>query len=426
MGLRLTSAVTIGKLAGLVSQRLNLGGGTTFPGLLVRKLDPSSLRLLSHRLPQGAIVVTGTNGKTTTTRMISNMLSAAGWRVVHNRSGANLVTGVVSALARDASLAGQPRADVGLFEVDEAMLPAMVGEASPRVVVITNLFRDQLDRYGEVDYVAAVWRKALRGLGPGSTLVLNADDPLVASLGRDYLERAEPGPRVLYYGIQDASKGRPQLDHAADSKNCTECGTPYRYEVVYYGHVGQYACPGCGLRRPQPQVYAASVQPDGLRGTEVRLGTPAGNLLVRVSIPGLYNVYNALAAASAGLALDLGSNAVRQGVERFTAAFGRIERVSADGREVYLVLVKNPVGFNQVLHTLFSGDEKRRVFILINDNFADGTDVSWLWDVDFELMADKVEFAVTAGTRGEDMANRLKYALVEPSLVTSMGNLHHP
>jgi len=430
VGVRLSAAVAVGKLAGMVSQRLNLGGGTTVPGLLVRKLDPSSLRLLAERLPQGGVVVTGTNGKTTTTRLISSILAAAGWRVVHNRSGANLVTGVISALARDANLAGRPRADVGLFEVDEAMLPVMLHEMKPRVLLITNLFRDQLDRYGEVDHVAAVWRQSLPVLGSDSTLVLNADDPLVASLGRE-LDAGPERPRVIYYGIEDASQGHSELDHTADSRNCVQCGVPYSYEVVYYGHVGKYFCSQCGLRRPRPAVYATEVKPDGLKGSSLRLATPAGEMALRIGIPGLYNVYNALAAASAGIALGLETGQIQRGVENFTAAFGRIERVEVEGREVYLILVKNPAGFNQVIRTLFSGPtkgdegEKRNVFIVINDNFADGTDVSWLWDVDFELMAGKVKFVLTGGTRAEDMANRLKYALVEPSHVTSFGSLSH-
>lgn len=410
--MRLAVAVSAGKAVAFLSRHLNLGGGTTFPGEVARRIEPRLLEKMAGRLPNGCVVVTGTNGKTTTSRMISNALRLVGLAPVHNRSGANLIGGVTSALLNSSNLLGVPSGNVGLFEVDEASLPQAVAETRPRVVVVTNLFRDQLDRYGEIDFVAGLWRNALSSLPPTSTVVLNADDPLVASLG------ASPAAQVLYYGIEDATYGLPGLQHAADSKRCLSCGTPYKYEVVYYGHVGKYSCPNCGLSRPQPNVYVEKLVLRGTSGTDVGLHLPQGRLSVAVNLPGLYNVYNTLAAIACCSALGIPADVLKRGVESFSAAFGRIERIDIDGKQAFLALVKNPVGFNEVLRMLFVDDDPKDLLIIINDNIADGTDISWLWDVDFELLRGKVRSVVVSGTRAEDMQLRLKYALVDMELVS--------
>lgn len=366
---------------------------------------------MTSRLQRGSIVVTGTNGKTTTTRIISNILRVAGLKPVHNRSGANLVGGITSALLNSATIIGKPAGDIGLFEVDEANLPVVVAETKPAVVVINNLFRDQLDRYGEIDYVASLWRRALRQLPACACVVLNADDPLVASL------RDSVAGRVLYFGIQDERYGMPTLEHAADSKSCVACGARYTYSVAFYGHMGKYVCPNCGAGRPVPDLAATEVWLDGTEGAELSLTTSNGPLAVKLGLPGLYNVYNALAAAAASVALGLPLEYVRAGIGSFSAAFGRIERIRMDDRLVFLALVKNPIGFNQVLRTLLLDDVPKDLLIIINDNIADGTDISWLWDVDFEVLQGRVKSVVVSGTRAEDMAVRLKYAQVDTSLV---------
>jgi UDP-N-acetylmuramyl tripeptide synthase len=418
---RLGSAVLAGNLAGFLSRRLGAGGGTTLPGELATRLDPQVLPKLSARLARGSIVVTGTNGKTTTSRLISSVLSEAAWRPVHNRAGANLLSGVTSALISQSSLRSRLVADVGLFEVDEAVMPEAVARTHPRVVVVTNLFRDQLDRYGEVDYLAGVWRKALSSLPPDATVVLNADDPLVASLG------AGLAARVVYFGVDDESVGALALEHAADSKVCLACGTPYDYSVAYYGHVGKYRCPNCGQGRPEPSVVACSVSLAGVDGASLVVGTPQGDVNLSLRLPGLYNVYNALAATAGCLSMGVELDAVKAGVDSFVAAFGRIERVRVEDKTAFLALVKNPVGFNQVIRTVFGPEgvvpaEPRNALILINDHFADGTDISWLWDVDFELLRGRVGFVVVGGTRAEDMAVRLKYAGVDAAAVTVEGS----
>ncbi|MBI2201770.1 MAG: DUF1727 domain-containing protein, partial [Armatimonadetes bacterium] len=409
--MRLDAAIVAGKLVASLSRRLNFGGGTTLPGGITRRIDPGALGKMTGRLRQGCVVVTGTNGKTTTTRMISNMLQVAGLKPVHNRSGANLVSGVTSALLNSSSITGRPGGDIGLFEVDEANLPLVVAEAKPTVVVINNLFRDQLDRYGEIDYIAGLWRKALRQLPSSARVVLNADDPLVASLGKSL------AASVLYFGIEDERYGRATLEHAADSKSCVSCGARYAYAVAFYGHVGKYSCPNCGAKRPIPDLGADSISLNGTVGAELLMRGPQGPLNVRLGLPGMYNVYNALAAAATGLALGLPLEDVKAGIEGFSAAFGRIERIQIEDKLIFLALVKNPIGFNEVLRTILLDGAQKDLLIVINDNIADGTDISWLWDVDFEVLQTRTRRVVVAGTRAEDMAVRLKYALVDPSKV---------
>ncbi len=409
---RLAAAVVAGQLTTFVSRRLGVGGGTTAPGHLVRALDPGAIASIATRIPQGTIVVTGTNGKTTTSRMISTLLRKAGLRVLHNRSGANLISGIASTLVNGSTITGRPKAEVGLFEVDEAAFPMAVQQLRPRLCVLTNLFRDQLDRYGEVDYLSRLWRETLTSLPASSIALLNADDPRIASLG-DGLSC-----RVLYYGVEDPSLGGATLAHASDSRFCTHCGAPYDYSIVFYSHLGHYRCPSCGQARPSPQLRIVGSRLLSTDGSQLQLESPAGSVELEVRVPGVYNVYNALAAAGVGVAMGIDLDTVRSGLAGFSAAFGRVERVQLQGRQLFLALVKNPVGFNEVLSTILRDPGQKGLMIVINDLFADGTDVSWLWDVDFEMLAGRVQFAITSGLRAADMAVRLKYAGVEPALIS--------
>lgn len=411
MGARLTAALLAGRAAAGLSRRLGLGGGTVISGHVVPRIAPNALPAIVRRLPLGSVVVSGTNGKTTTSRLVAHLLRASNVRPLHNRAGANLLTGLVSAVVEQTSLKGQPRADIGLFEVDEATLPAAVRALQPRSVLLTNVFRDQLDRYGEVHFIYQTWRDSLAALPPGSNLVLNADDPLVAALG-------DGRAGVTYFGLGDPSLALDRPPHAADARLCIRCGARYEVGVTFYGHLGYYHCPACGLSRPRPQIEATSCRLDGDRGTDLRIETPAGGFSARLRLPGLYNVYNALAATATALGLGLGPAAIARDLETFTAAFGRLERVSVEERQLFLALVKNPVGFTEVLRTIVPTEQAVNLAIFINDNFADGTDVSWLWDVDFELLRGRVNVAVCSGTRAEDMAVRLKYAgLPQPRIV---------
>src|SRR5919107_716376 len=404
---RLSAAILAARAAQAASRTLKRGGGTTYPGVVARRVDPKVLTKLSRRLPHGSAAITGTNGKTTTTRMVSDILRSAGVRVANNSTGANLVTGVTATLVSDSSLFGKPSSEMGLFEVDEASVPKVAVEADLSLLAVLNLFRDQLDRYGELSYPAKVIASAFPDLPAGGTVVLNADDPLVASLGRG-------AKRPVFFVVEDSALDTGTLQHIADSKDCPVCGTALRYKAVYFGHVGVYRCPNCSFARPEAAYTATRIRMNGPEGTSFVLTTPEGEHEAHIGLPGLYNVYNALAAAAVAAEAGVRTESIVRSLEEFGGAFGRVERVRAGDKEVFLLLIKNPVGFNEILRTFVTGGDARYVLIAINDNHADGRDVSWLWDVDFEMLVDAraegrtagMDPFVVSGTRAEDMAVR--------------------
>ena len=362
---------------------------------------------MASELEEGSVLVSATNGKTTTAAMIAACLEADGRPVVHNRAGSNMAWGVATALLD----AGREPSQLGLFEVDEAWLPRVADAIGPRLLLLSNLFRDQLDRYGELELLADRWAQLVARLDGRAAFVLNADDPLVADLGRG---RAG----VTYFGLEDDSQALQGMQHAADSKHCRNCGAPYRYEAVYMGHLGRYSCPSCGRERPQPQVAATAVALDGMRGSRVTLQAPDGEISFTLPLPGLYNVYNALAAAATALVLGVAPATVGRALEGFGGAFGRVETIPIDGRELSILLIKNPAGANEVLRTLTIENGKHDLWLALNDRTADGRDVSWIWDADFEVLAGHVRRATCTGTRAEEMALRLKYAGLDVPIVT--------
>ncbi|HEX6723906.1 MAG TPA: MurT ligase domain-containing protein [Gaiella sp.] len=396
MGARLTLEASAARLVGRLSRAAGRGGGTTLPGKLVWKLDPGAVDALAARLPDGVALVSATNGKTTTTAMASSILSPAR-TLAWNNSGANLASGIAS------TLLAADGAELGLLEVDEFVLPEVMRRTHPRVVSLGNLFRDQLDRYGELEHIAERWRDAVVELDPAATLVANADDPLVAAL-------AEGRESALLFGVDDPRRARPDLQHASDSKYCIRCGHPYRYDAAYVGHLGAYQCESCGHARPTLDVAARAIEPQGLDGIAFDLHAPAGTRRVRLAVPGLYNVYNALAAASLALSLGLALDDVGVGLERFRAAFGRFERFSVGDRGFLLLLVKNPAGANEALRTLEEGGVPHVLVVALNDRIADGRDVSWIWDVDFEPVLERAERIVVSGERAAELALRFTYA----------------
>ena len=377
-------------------------GGTTAPGRVLLRLDRHAIRRLGSRLGAGVVLVSATNGKTTTASMIASALERAAIPVVRNRAGSNMHWGVATALLD----AGRRPDELGLFEVDEAWLVPVAEELDPRMLVLGNLFRDQLDRYGELETLADRWAELTAERAGRSALVLCADDPLVADLGRDR-------EGVTYFGVEDDSLALPELQHAADSKHCRRCGHPYRYDAIYMGHLGRYRCPNCGRERPAADVAAERVVLHGMSGSDVELRTPAGRVTVRLPLPGLYNVYNALAATAAALGLGASLEHVQAGLERMSAVFGRVETIPVSGRDVSILLVKNPAGTNEVLRTLTLEGGELDVWLALNDRIADGRDVSWIWDADFELLAGRVRNVTCSGTRAEEMALRLKYAGID-------------
>jgi lipid II isoglutaminyl synthase (glutamine-hydrolysing) len=394
--MRLPLEIAIARAAGRLSRLARRGGGTTLPGKLLATLDPGAVSALAERLPLGTAIVSATNGKTTTATLVAGIL-APRMRLAYNSSGANLVSGVASTLlvARDAEL--------GLFEVDEGAFPDVARRIRPRAVCLANLFRDQLDRYGELEQIAERWRGAVAELRPESTLVVNADDPQIANLAA---ERSE----TVTFGLDDPAQARPSLQHAADSKYCLRCGTPYAYAAAYVGHLGDYRCPACGQGRPPLTIAARAVRLEGLEAASFDLVTPEGTRRVRLGLPGLYNVYNALAAASLCRALGASLDEIGAGLAGARPAFGRFERIAIGDRAVLLLLIKNPAGANEVVRTLLAGGPPSVAVIALNDAIADGRDVSWIWDVDFEPLLERLERLVVSGDRAAELALRCKYA----------------
>ena len=382
-----------------LSRRLGRGAGMTIPGKLLSKVDPGAIDRLATRLPAGTAVISATNGKTTTSAMAAEILRRR-FTLAHNHSGANLVSGVAS------TLLAAPHAELGLLEVDEGALPEVLRRVRPRAVALGNLFRDQLDRYGELELIAERWRAAVSELPQTTVVVVNGDDPQVGSLGSG-----------LVYGVDDPAVARPSLQHAADSKYCIRCGTPYDYRAAYVGHLGDYHCPTCGHERPPLDVAARSIELHGLERTDFDLVTPHGTRRIRLALPGLYNVYNALGAAALALALDVPLDDVAAGLGRFSAAFGRFERIAVDDKRLLLLLIKNPAGANEVIRTLVDGGAPTVAVVALNDGIADGRDVSWIWDVDFEPLLDGLETVVATGERAAELALRFKYGGFDESRI---------
>jgi UDP-N-acetylmuramyl tripeptide synthase len=409
--------LALARATGALSRRTGRGGGTTAPGRLLLRLAPDAVSRLGAGLSDGATIVSATNGKTTTAGMIAAILQAAGRRPVHNRAGSNMSWGVATALL-------EQHGREGLFEVDEAWLPRMAAELDPKLIVLSNLFRDQLDRYGELEKLADDWAAMVVARAGRSAFALNADDPLVADLGRDReLHRRD---EVTYFGLEDASQALPQLQHAHDAKHCRRCGAPYAYARAFVGHLGHYTCPNCGADRPEPDVAATKVELHGMDGSSATVRVPGGEVALELPLPGLYNVYNALAALSAGLRLGIDAEVAAAALASVEAAFGRVETIEVAGVAVSILLIKNPAGANEVLRTLrleaarvADGPPKPGIdlWIALNDRIADGRDVSWVWDADFELLEGAVRRIWCSGTRAAEMAVRLKYAGVDPELL---------
>ena len=394
--MRLALELALARSVGRLSRLAGRGGGTTIPGKILATIDPGSVSTLAARLPRGTAAISATNGKTTTTALVAAIVGKR-VRLAHNGSGANLVSGVASTLieARDAEL--------GLFEVDEGAFPEIARRIRPRAVCLGNLFRDQLDRYGELEQIAERWRAAVAELPEETTLVVNADDPQVGDL-------AVSRPGSVTFGIDDPAQARPTLQHASDSKYCLRCGTPYVYAAAYVGHLGDYRCPACGHARPSLDLVARAIELHGLEAVSFDLVTPEGTRRVRLGLPGLYNVYNGLAAAALSRALGATLEEIARGLESAPPAFGRAERIDLGSRRLLLLLIKNPAGANEVVRTVVAAEAPRVAVVALNDAIADGRDVSWIWDVDFEPLLDCLERVVVSGGRAAELALRFTYA----------------
>lgn len=406
--MRFQLAVLAAKLSSRLIQTLNLGGGTSYPGWIAQRIDHDVLSKLNQQLTRGSIFITGTNGKTTTTTLIRKMLEQSGHGVVHNKTGANLMAGITVSFLRNANLFGTIHKEAAVIETDEGIFPQLCEVIQPELVVVTNFFRDQLDRYGELDKTISYIRLGLTKLPVGSKVLLNADDPMVVGLS------GIEGLQYFYFGINDPNMTVDEMHQIAEGKFCPRCGTMLEYQHYYFSHMGDYSCPNCGFHRPQPHFWADEVKLKGLLGSTVQLSStsePAQE--IRSSLPGLYNIYNLLAAYAAAGIFGVSVAHRAKSIEEFQSVFGRMERIQANGKEVIMALVKNPTGWNEVMRTLFQHQGKYHLFIALNDQIPDGTDVSWIWDADAEqLLAclPSITGFTISGSRAYDMAVRLKYA----------------
>ncbi len=411
--LRAGLAIVAGRTAGALSRRLHLGGGTSVVGLVAQRVYPDIIEHLATQLEQGCVIVTGTNGKTTTSSFIASILQNAGLRVLHNKEGSNMMRGIATAFVTHASPLGKldkKQRAISVLEIDEATLPQALQSVTPRMIVFNNLFRDQLDRYGEVDSIASRWRTVIATLPTETILVLNADDPTIASLGEEFTGKK------IYYGIDDPAlnlltqENTTEWHQVIDTRACWRCGSEYTYDIRFYSHMGHYLCPNCGVKRPQPEVRADHVQSESFDRLRVQITAEDQQQETVIPLPGIYNIYNALAAIATAQALHISWEPILNGIEQFQPVFGRGESIEVEGKTLRLLLAKNPTGFNEVLRTLFSDDTAKHILFVLNDRIADGEDVSWIWDVDFERAVGNTKNLTVTGTRARDLALRLKYA----------------
>ncbi len=400
MDFRQSLAILAGKTVSAVI-KLKGGGATAAPGYYALKIDPNLVGKLAKNLDKN-ILVSGTNGKTTTSRLISQILSQR-YQVVHNRQGSNLLRGIASTLLKNAPNGNQK--EVGLWEVDEATLKEAVLQTSPDIIVLLNLFRDQLDRYGEVNSLRAKWQKIVSSLPENTTLILNADDPGIA-----YLAKFANG-KVVFFGVEDKKIDLPEITNVGDTRYCPNCSKKLIFTTQFSSHIGHYHCPNCSFKRPKPNISASNLKFNPDFSTSLTLTIDSQKSTVHYNLPGLYNVYNVLAAASA-TQTELSLAEIKSKITGFSAAFGRFQKIEIANKNILIFLVKNPTGANEVLRTLATS-KNLNIIAILNDNFADGRDVSWIWDTNWEVLAKSVKTLSTSGIRGWDLANRLKYASIK-------------
>jgi lipid II isoglutaminyl synthase (glutamine-hydrolysing) len=402
---RLALALAAGKGSGAAGRFLNVSGGTSLPGAIARRVDPLVLQKVAAASKARKAAITGSNGKTTTCRMLAALAQANGISVAQNRSGSNLLQGVTSVAVRGADLRGRMRAQLLLLEVDEATMRRVTPEVTPDMVLVTNIFRDQLDRFGELYSMARMLEAAIEALPRHGSAVLNGDDALVASLA----PRAQA--RRLYFGLRVDGVGSEVPEHSADTIRCVHCQHALTFRQVYMSHLGDYECRGCGTKRPDLDIAVTAIHasPDG--GNDVTAETPAGPMQVHVPLPGLHNVYNAAAAIAGAFALGtLEPGSARSALESLRPAFGRLEEIKAGGRRAVLSFVKNPTSYNATLRLILQRPGRKHVLAAHSNTVVDGEDFAWLWDVDLEALVPDLASLVVSGTRAEEVALRMKYA----------------
>ncbi|MBN3941895.1 MAG: Mur ligase family protein [Nostoc sp.] len=384
--LRLGFAVSVAKSVTFIVRALRLGAASVLPGSIARRIEPRLLQLLSQQVKNGVILIAGTNGKTTTALLLSTILERKGFRVTHNSTGANLENGLMTALLESTNLLGTLNADYAILEVDENIVPRVLTPLQPRIILCLNLFRDQLDRYGEVDTISKRWTKVISTLPAETVVIPNADDPTLSNLGQQLRQR------VLFFGLNEPEHYLEAIPHAVDSIYCPKCGHSLDYKGVYLSHLGDFTCPKCGFSKSKPTLES----------------NEWSQILV-----GLYNKYNTLAAATAAIELGVDEATIRDTINNFQAAFGRAEDLVINGKRVRILLSKNPVGTNETIRVVTQSTDKTTLLVL-NDRTPDGTDVSWIWDVDTEKLVERGGTLVVSGDRVYDMALRLRYSQKSP------------
>ncbi len=416
---RLSLAISAGKLAGASGRLLRVGGGTSLPGLIARRIDPDVLKSVVGASKAKKIVITGSNGKTTTARMTAAMAANNGKSVSHNRAGSNLLQGVTSVVVNFADIFGRLNSDVLLFEIDEGTMPLAIPEISPDVVVITNIFRDQLDRYGELYSVARALDKTLEELPESATILLNGNDPQVANFGQ------KAKAKRLFFGLETTEVGTPVPEQSADIIRCIHCQEDFQYEIAYISHLGIYRCPNCGYTLPPLDIAATSIKlaSDGQGPTQVELRTPQGTMTLEIALPGLHNVYNAAAAIGASLAAGFEKEKLPPALVSIKPAFGRLEKIQAGDQTIYLSFVKNPTSFNLILRLIAQHPGKKHILLAASHTIVDGEDFSWLWDIEIEEVAQDIADVVCSGNKPEELAMRLKYAEIPVDKISQNADL---
>ncbi len=401
--MRLFLAILAARLTAFLA-KIKGGKSSSVPGAVALKICPDLVARLSSQVRKGIVCVCGTNGKTTTNNLLCSALEGAGNKVICNKLGANMLNGVATAFALAASLGGKIDADYASIEVDEASTVKVFPYMKPDVMVISNLFRDQLDRYGEIDITVDLLSKAI-ALAGDVTLVLNADDPLCTQFGY------KTDKKTVYYGI--SQKVLPQTDDTKEGRFCPICGGKQWYNYYHYSQLGDYECTKCSFKRPVPEVNATDVKLSDTIAFRIN-GKP-----MQLNYKGFYNIYNMIAVYAALQAFSIPTDNFAQLLKSYKPQIGRMEEIILKGKPVILNLAKNPAGFNQAIGTVLTDPRKKDVIIAINDNANDGKDVSWLWDVDFEkIKTDSLGTLTCTGIRLYDISLRFKYSDVKVDTVT--------
>ena len=397
-------ALFIGKIIACLSKLFPFIGGTALPGLIALKIDPQLIKRFQQTSQLQSIIITGTNGKTTTSHLTSHILTTAGKKFIHNKAGSNLLRGIASVLINQSSLFAKLPANLALWEIDEAILPSAINQLKPKIVLFTNLFRDQLDRYGEINTVLKNWQQAVaRRLPQSSHLIINLDDPSLNYLSQSFTNKTN----IKTFSLSRQLSTRQTPLHGSDALFCPKCLAPLNFTHIFTSHLSHYHCSKCSFKHSQPQLILNSTS----KKSQYTIYNKK-SFTLKFNLPGIYNLYNLLSAVSISQTLNIPQDIIQTAVKNFQPAFGRAEEFKINNKQTKMLLVKNPAGFNAVLEML---NKKKHLLtqpllIAINDLTADGKDVSWLWDVNFELLKSRKFPIIITGLRTYDMALRLKYA----------------